>query len=175
MRELVTARLRLRAFTADDVDAVHAYASDPEVCRHVQWGPNSPHETQEFIDENVAAGPGSDERGNWTWAVTLDGDVLGTCSLWVSNREHARGELGYVLHREHWGRGITTEAAAAVLEFGLTTVGLARVEATCRPENTGSRRVLEKIGMQQEGHLRSHLVVRGERRDSLLFAVVRPG
>jgi len=173
MRELVTSRLRLRAFAPGDVAAVHAYASDPEVCRHVQWGPNTPQESQEFIDENVAAVPFSDERENWTWAVTLEGVVVGTVSLWVRSREHARGELGYVLSRHHWGQGITTQAAAAVLEFGFTDADLARVEATCRPENLGSRRVLEKIGMQREGLLRSHLVVRGERRDSLLFAAIR--
>ncbi|MEZ0164452.1 GNAT family N-acetyltransferase [Kineococcus sp. LSe6-4] len=46
-------------------------------------------------------------------------------------------------------------------------------EATRRPENPGSRRVLEKIGMRCEGLLRSHVVVRGQRRDSLLFAAVR--
>lgn len=174
MRELVTARVRLRAFTADDLEAVHAYASDPEVCRYVTWGPNTRADSRRFIDENVAAVAGADRRGSWTWAVTFEGIVVGTCSLTVSSRADARGELGYVLSRDCWGRGLTTEAAAAVLGFGFTDAGLARVEATCRPENTGSRRVLEKIGMQREGLLRSHVVVRGERRDSLLFAALRP-
>ncbi|PRY13534.1 GNAT family N-acetyltransferase [Kineococcus rhizosphaerae] len=172
VRELLTARLRLRAFGPGDEDAVHAYAGDPQVCTHVTWGPNSRAESEEFVAEQLAARDTADEDGRWTWAITRDGEVLGTVALWVSSAANSRGELGYVLRRDAWGAGITTEAARAVLGFGFSDAGLARVEATCRPENTGSRRVLEKIGMRCEGLLRSHVVVRGERRDSLLFAAV---
>lgn len=105
--------------------------------------------------------------------MVLDGDLVGSVGLTVRSRENGRGELGYALRRDRWGSGLTTEAAAAVLAFAFGPAGLARVEATCRPENSGSRRVLEKIGMQREGLLRSHVVVRGERRDSLLYAALR--
>jgi ribosomal-protein-alanine N-acetyltransferase len=107
-----------------------------------------------------------------TWAVTRDGEVVGACSVAVTSDEHRRGEMGYVLNRAHWGRGLASEAARAVLRVAHEDLRLVRVEATCRPENHASRRVLVKIGMQQEGLLRSHVVVRGERRDSLLFASV---
>ncbi|MEZ0491540.1 GNAT family N-acetyltransferase [Kineococcus sp. TBRC 1896] len=173
MQELTTARLRLRAFAPGDEAAVHRYAGDPEVCRYVTWGPNSPGDTRRFVADAVRAAQRDGERGPWTWAVVLDGELVGTVGLTVTSPENARGELGYVLRRDRWGGGTTTEAAAAVLGFAFGPAGLARVEATCRPENTGSRRVLEKIGMQREGLLRSHVVVRGRRCDSLLFAAVR--
>jgi RimJ/RimL family protein N-acetyltransferase len=173
VEELTTARLRLRAFAPGDGEAVHRYAGDPEVCRFVTWGPNSPEDTRAFVAEAVRSAVDDGARDVWTWAVDLDGDLVGTVALSVRSRENARGEMGYVLRRDRWGQGITTEAAEAVLGFALTRAGLARVEATCRPENSGSRRVLEKIGMQYEGLLRSHVVVAGERRDSLLFAAVR--
>ena len=173
MQELRTARLRLRAFAPGDEDAVHRYAADPEVCRFVTWGPNSTEDTRAFVAEAVRSAAQAGERGAWTWAVVLEGELVGTAGLTVTSRENARGELGYVLRRDRWGGGVTTEAAAAVLGFAFGPAGLARVEATCRPENTGSRRVLEKIGMRREGLLRSHVVVRGERCDSLLFAAVR--
>jgi RimJ/RimL family protein N-acetyltransferase len=166
--ELRTARLLLRGFRRGDADDVHRYASDPEVCRYVAWGPNTPAQTQEFLA--AAVGENGDD-GVWTWAVTEDGIVIGTVSMTRQSRH--RAEVGYVLRRADWGRGITTEAASAVLEFGFDQLGFRRIEATCRPENTGSRRVLEKIGMQREGTLRSHLLLRGELRDSLLFAAVR--
>ncbi len=59
-----------------------------------------------------------------------------------------------------------------MLRFAREDLGLERVEATCRPGNVASQRVLRRIGMQQEGLLRSHVLIRGHREDSLLFAAV---
>lgn len=171
MRELTTERLLLRAFTPDDVEAVHAYAGDPEVCRYTDWGPNTPLQSQAFIDEMRAASA-AESPGSLTWAVTVTGNVVGACSVTVTSHEHQRGVMGYVLARSHWGRGYATEAAAAVLRFARAELGLRRVEATCRPDNVASQRVLGKIGMEQEGLMRSHMLIRGRREDSLLFATV---
>lgn len=173
MRELVTERLRLRAFDPDDVEAVHAYAGDPEVCRFTDWGPNTPAQSQAFIDDALAASAAG-RPDALTWAVTTAGagNLVGACSVAVSSREHRRGVMGYVLARAHWGHGYATEAAAAVLRFAREDLALERVEATCRPGNVASQRVLRRIGMQQEGLLRSHVLIRGHREDSLLFAAV---
>ena len=171
MPELTTERLLLRDFTTDDVEAVQTYAADPEVCRHVAWGPNTEEQTRAFLREVVATS-GRADRSSYTWAVTVAGAVVGACSVLVSSVEHRRGEMGYVLARAAWGHGYATEAAAVVLEFARTDLGLERVEATCRPRNTASAAVLRKIGMQQEGLMRGHLLIRGRREDSLLFASV---
>ncbi|WP_432573589.1 GNAT family N-acetyltransferase [Kineococcus sp. SYSU DK005] len=154
MLELTTERLLLRAFTPGDVEAVHAYAGDPEVCRYTDWGPNTPAQSQAFIDEVLAASA-AEQPDSMTWAVTIAGaeagDVIGACSATVTSHEHRRGVMGYVLARAHWGRGYATEAAAAVLGFAREELGLARVEATCRPGNVASQRVLTRIGMRREG------------------------
>jgi RimJ/RimL family protein N-acetyltransferase len=78
--------------------------------------------------------------------------------------------MGYLISPAAQGQGYATEAARALLDFGLTTGGLHRITATCDPENTGSVRVLEKIGMSREGHLRDHFLIRGAWRDRLLYA-----
>lgn len=74
------------------------------------------------------------------------------------------------MHLNAWGKGLGTEVAGLLLEFAFGPLGLDRVEATCHPENTGSVRVLEKNGFKFEGHRQ----VAGRRRDSLLFAALRP-
>jgi len=75
--------------------------------------------------------------------------------------------------RGRWGRGIATEAARLVLRYAFEHYGLNRVEATCMPENAGSRRVLEKLGMEHEGRLRrSHLRHDGF-HDMDLFSILR--
>jgi L-amino acid N-acyltransferase YncA len=57
-------------------------------------------------------------------------------------------------------------------QFGFTDLRLHRIWATCRPDNQGSARVLEKIGMELEGQLRDHILIRGQWRDSLLYAAI---
>jgi RimJ/RimL family protein N-acetyltransferase len=78
--------------------------------------------------------------------------------------------MGYLIAPAAQGRGYATEAAQALLDFGLTGGGLHRITATCDPENAASARVLEKIGMTREGRLRDHFLIRGAWRDRLLYA-----
>ncbi len=77
-----------------------------------------------------------------------------------------------MLHPDHWGQGLGSEVAWLLLAFGSAHLGLHRIWATCHPDNTGSRRGLEKVGMLYEGRLRGHLLVGGQFRDSLSFAVL---
>jgi len=115
-------------------------------------------------------------RQVWALAVVraADDTMVGACELRVDSPAHRRGSLGYTLARDEWGRGYATEAAAALLRFGFTGLGLHKISATCDPANAGSFRVLEKIGMTLEGQLRDHLSVRGEWRDRLLYAAIAP-
>ncbi|KUG58161.1 GNAT family N-acetyltransferase [Nesterenkonia jeotgali] len=173
MPELSTKRLVLREFVSGDVDGVHNYAADPQVCRYMDWGPNTLAQTEAFVREVVTASSSS-TQDSFTWAVTADDVVVGACSVSVTSAAHRRAEMGYVLARAHWGQGYASEAAAVVLEFAHRELKALRVEATCRPENVASQRVLRRIGMQREALLRSHVLIRGQRADSFLFASIDP-
>jgi RimJ/RimL family protein N-acetyltransferase len=185
MTQLVTARLLLRDFAWSDQDAVHAFASDPQVTRFMEWGPNDVHDTRAFLTMAVAQ-PSQRERTEFEFAVVLTGvgandvgtdgtpPLIGSVSLRITNRLHQQGELGYVLAAPFWSHGYATEATKALLEFGFGSLGLHRISATCRPENHASARVLEKSGMSLEGRLRDHKFIRGQWRDSLLYTVIAP-
>lgn len=158
-------RLALRSFTLQDIDAVHAYASDPLVCRYVDWGPNSRPDTEAFINEAMASAADA-----LNLAVTLDNEAIGAGAVWTASGQHACGELGYAMNSTCWGRGYATVVAGFLLDLGFSDLGLQRIEATCAPENTASRRVLEKSGFSYEGLLRAHKRTATGRRNSLLFA-----
>jgi ribosomal-protein-alanine N-acetyltransferase len=164
---LTTERLSLRPFRPEDRPAVHAYAADPAVVEFMEYGPNTEAETDEFMSEALVPLP-----GKWLRALVRRSDdaVIGAAQLTVLSDQHLRGELGYVLTRSAWGRGYATEAAAAVLAFGLAEAGLHRIMATTDPANLGSVRVLEKIGMHREGIMREHYLIRGQWRDRALYA-----
>jgi RimJ/RimL family protein N-acetyltransferase len=170
---LQTPRLLLRDFVKDDWRAVHSYAADPEVVRYMEWGPNSDAETRNYV-ELVIASQKNQPRLDYDLALTLRAvnRLIGACGLHISNPHNREGWIGYVLNRECWGQGLATEAARALLIFGFTQFGLHRIFATCSPHNAASARVLEKIGMRREGHLREHKWHRGTWRDSFLYAIL---
>jgi len=170
---LTTERLMLREFEQADWEAVHRYASDPEVVRFMEWGPNSEEETRRFIEK--AIGCQSDQpRRNFELAVILKGlgHLIGGCGITLSRGESRRGWIGYCLNRRFWGQGYATEVARALVAFGFEALGLHKIIAGCDTQNVASARVLEKAGMRREGHLREDKWVKGRWRDSFLYAIL---
>jgi RimJ/RimL family protein N-acetyltransferase len=169
--QIQTQRLLLREFLLDDFAGVHAYASQPETVRYMEWGPNTPEQTRDFLHrkmESQRALP----RAEYELAVVLreTGRIIGGVGLRVSRPEHFAGDIGYTFNPAHWGNGYAAEAAAALLAFGFGELKLHRIHATCDPENRRSARVMEKIGMQYEGRLRDYTFEKGKWRDSLIYA-----
>jgi ribosomal-protein-alanine N-acetyltransferase len=168
--ELQTERLVLREYTLEDFTAVHSFASDPEIAKYVDWGPNTEYDTRSFL-EACAISQEAVPRTDFTLAITpRDGVPVGSIGLTVD--EHNHGHLGYVVGTEHWGKGYATEAAARLLSHGWETLKLTRVEATCRPANLASARVLAKIGMTLEDIRPHDRLIRGTWEDSLVFALM---
>jgi ribosomal-protein-alanine N-acetyltransferase len=174
MDELKTERLLLRAFRPDDWADVHAYASDPEVVRFMDWGPNTIEQSRYHTNRAVATAAVSPQL-RFPYAVerVADGRVIGSIELTMTSLDHRRAEMGYVLAHGAWGQGYATEAAAALLGHAFGPLDLHRIAATCDPDNAGSVRVLEKIGMACEGRLRAFYRIRGEWRDRLIFSTIR--
>jgi [ribosomal protein S5]-alanine N-acetyltransferase len=168
MEKLRTERLLLRRFDPDtDFEAVHAYASDAEVTKYMDWGPNTPEMTRAFLAA-AADGP----QHEWEYAIeeVASGVLVGGVGIHLMGAE--RADIGYCLTRQAWGRGIATEAASVLLRHAFD-IGVHRVQAGCHPENAASIRVLSKLGMRLEGRMRECIRVRGEWQDQLVFAVLR--
>ena len=171
--KIETPRLLLREFSPEDLDQVDEYASDSEVVKYMQWGPNSREETREFLVRTADARLVQPRR-DFDWAVIhkADGRLIGSCGIHVSAIESRRAFIGYVLNRRFWGQGFATEAAEAVLGFGFDSLKMHRIFATCDAENRRSARVLEKIGMRYEGRLRDECRKKGAWRDTFMFAIL---
>lgn len=159
----------LRGLSVDDSPAVFAYASDPEVARYTLWAPHESEEhTRDFL--RMLTGP---ETLSWAILARENTAVVGIIFLHSLSLRHRKAEIAFNVARGQWGRGVATEASRAVLEYAFGPIGLNRVEATCMPANSRSRRVLEKLGMALEGRLRrSHLRHDGF-HDMDLFSVLR--
>jgi ribosomal-protein-alanine N-acetyltransferase len=172
--ELETERLLLRKMRLDDAEALFAYASDPEVTRYVPWDTHRSMEDSESFLGFATEGYERGDFGGWGVVLKDDGVFIGTCGIDVGYApEHARAELGYVLSRKHWGKGLMPEAVRAVIRFSFGRMGLNRVEARCIAENTASARVMEKAGMTYEGTLREREFIKGAYRDMKLYSILR--
>ncbi|HZR39312.1 MAG TPA: GNAT family N-acetyltransferase [Ktedonobacteraceae bacterium] len=170
---ITTSRLYLREFEMVDLPAVHQYESDPEVVRYVSYGPYTEEECCKDLAFHVAH-QSEQPRTFFHLAIILRSEdhLIGWCGLQITNRQLREAEIGYALHRHYWGKGYMTEAAQAMLEYGFARHNLHRIFGTCHPENHASVRVMQKIGMRMEGHLRENRWSKGAWRDSLLYAIL---
>jgi len=167
---LETERLIIREFEEKDLEAVHAYASDPLVTRYMLWGPNTLDDTKGFIGR-VLALQQEQPRTGYELAVTLkeNNKLIGGCGIYLDGRN---GEIGYSFHTGYWRQGYATEASQAMLAVGFNQFGLHRIYATCRPDNIGSAKVLMKIGMTKEGLLREHIWSKDKYHSSYQFSIL---
>lgn len=183
MLRLETDRLLLREFLFNDWQDVHEYACDPEVVRHLEWGPNSKEETIKFVEGTLAC-QREYPRMVYEFAVlTRPGidvktppdqtKLIGACGLRLLNHNAEQAEIGYCFARRFWRSGFASEASKELLRFGFHNLGLHRMYATCDNTNIGSSRVLEKIGMRREGLSLKDKKIRGTWRDTLHFAILR--
>lgn len=172
---LETERLILRKMILNDAEAVFAYASNSEVSRYTLW------ETHRSIQDSRAflefATQKYENGGEPDWGIVYRGNgcLVGACGLVNWEAEHARAEVGFVLSREYWGRGLMSEAVRAILRFGFERMNLNRIEARCIAENAASARVMEKAGMVYEGTLRQREYIKGAYRDIKLYAILKKG
>jgi RimJ/RimL family protein N-acetyltransferase len=171
---IATTRLVLRQPRISDADAIFDnYASDSEVTRYVTWRPYKKRtEVAPFLQSRLAR---SDSGEEYSWTITRAEEDRAIGMVACRVREHAT-DIGYVLSRNFWNRGYTTEAAKAVVDWASNLESVYRVWAVCDVKNAASARVLEKVGMRREGILSRYIVhpnVSLEPRDCFVYAKVR--
>jgi ribosomal-protein-alanine N-acetyltransferase len=170
---LNSTRLSLRGITATDTPALFEIYSDRKTLEY--WGKDpvkTPAEAWAMIEENlkhVADGSAL------LWGITPKetGQLIGTCVLFRINRQNRNAELGYILNRKYWGKGLMTEALTCLLNHAFDTLDLHRLEADTDPDNSASLAVLEKLGFQREGYFRERWFVHGKWHDSVMLGLIR--
>lgn len=113
----------------------------------------------------------------YSYFMLLDkenGISIGSCGFYRMNPEHRRGEIGYNMSNESYKRkGLMSEAAVRILQYGFDTLQLYRIEAFASPDNEASLKILAKLGMKYEGLMRGHFLKNGVYEDSACYAVLR--
>lgn len=171
---LHTARLTIRPVTAADIGDMHAYQSDPDVCRYLPYAPRTREEVAGKIAQWSTALTLAGDNDYWILALERRGEpgVIGDLYFALKSASDATGEIGWVLHPGHNGHGYMTEAAAAILGLAFTELSLHRVRAQLDPRNTASGALCRRLGMRQEAHFVEDLWFKGEWGDTAVYAIL---
>ena len=140
-------RLILRPFRESDFSDVQEYAGDPEVTRHLRWGPNTPSETLGFLRRAMEAArePGATQ---FDLAVVERRSMRVRGGLGIHEREPGRVEIGYCLARPVWGLGYATEAVRSAIRFVDSRFRGSEMFGLVVPDNVASGRVLLRAGFE---------------------------
>jgi RimJ/RimL family protein N-acetyltransferase len=170
---LTTERLVLREFIEEDWSAVLAFQQNPLYLRYYEWTERTPEGAREFV-QMFLANQCENPRIKFQLAATLraTGELIGNCGIRMKSEGAREADIGYELDPRYWGKGYASEAARAIVQFGFSELHLHRVWSCCVADNVGSARVLEKLGMRQEGRLRENEFYKGRWWDSLMYAIL---
>ena len=162
--EIRTPRLKLRHARPDDLAAMHAVLSDP---RATEWWSTPPHasldETRVWLGGMLAG----NAEGSDDFVIERDGQVIGKAGF------YRLPDVGYILHPDHWGQGLASEAVGAAIAHVFATREVEDLTADVDPANQASIRLLEKLGFTRTGFAEKTWNVGGEWKDSLYYGLTR--
>ena len=162
--EIATPRLRLRHARPDDLAAMHAILSDP---RAMTWWSTPPHETLDQTRIWLDSMFRGNAEGSDDFIIERDGCVIGKAGFFKAP------ELGYILHPDHWGLGLASEAVGAAVAHAFATHDHDALEADVDPANQASIRLLERLGFARTGFAEKTWNIGGEWKDSLYYSLTR--
>jgi ribosomal-protein-alanine N-acetyltransferase len=170
---LETGRLILREIVPADAEDLFRIFSDEETMRYWSTRPYKSVDQARRLIENLAEA--AFVGAGIHWAITLRGDerLIGKCGYNGWRKAHRRGDISYIVAREHWGKGIVSEALGAMLDYGFDHMNLHSVEAGVTPGNDASTRLLQRLGFRLEGHLRESFLTENGFVDSLIYSLLR--
>lgn len=142
---LETERLIMRPMVEDDVDEIFAMRSDEDIMRFIRE-PQGRDESLDWI-KLVSERWDSEKLGFCVVVEKETDNFLGWCGVWRL-QETDEMEIGYAIEKAQWGKGFATEAAEKFMQYAFEELKTEKLVAVARPENTASRRVMEKLGMR---------------------------
>jgi RimJ/RimL family protein N-acetyltransferase len=165
MNVLETERLVLRQLTTDDADFILELMNEPSFIRFVaDRGLRTTADAAQFLRERILSSYEQFGFGFYRVALKESGEPIGICGL-VKRETLEHADVGFSVLQRFCGKGFAYEAAAAVMHYGRTVLGLAQIIAVTAPDNQISMRLLEKLGLKYQRKI--HLPGYGP--ESLLF------
>lgn len=172
-KSLETHRLLLRKLAKTDFAEVMELRGDKETMKYIPK-PLITNEQEalnhiKMIDDKIESNVGIN------WAITVKGSskLIGIIGHYKIQPENHRCEIGYMILKKYWGKGIVTEAIDVVLKYGFEDLNMHSIEAVIDPENIASEKVLLKNGFIKEAHLLENELYNGKFWDTVIYSILK--
>jgi RimJ/RimL family protein N-acetyltransferase len=160
-----TTRLWLRRARPGDLEALHRVFANPAAMRYWDSPPYARiDQTRHLLAGMIAAAPGTSDD----FVIEHEGSVIGKAGCW------RLGEIGFILHPDHWGKGLAHEALSAIIPHAFATLAMDRLMADVDPRNDASLRLLARLGFRETGRASRTLRVGDDWCDSVYLELARP-
>lgn len=169
---LESERLIFRAFKHEDAKHILNIRSNPKVMSYMD---SASYETLSdaagFVEGNRKAHM---NKTGICWAIIdkTTKDFIGDFSYWKLDRTNHRGEIGYTLKPEFWGKGYMRETMQSLFKFGFEELNLHSLEANINPANDNSRNLLLKMGFKKEAYFKESYFYNGDYLDSEIYSLL---
>ena len=169
-----TERLLLRKYEDRDLEDIVAYsrAADFWLARNMDWEPTEEGVKAYFESRRDLEPESYPEWLELVVELKAGGQAVGNVGNGVADRDQGQASVGWLLGCQYRGQGLATEAVRALVTFGFESMGLHRIYARTGSRNTRSWRLMERIGMRREAHLRKSHKVKGEWDDEFIYAIL---
>jgi ribosomal-protein-alanine N-acetyltransferase len=172
---LETARLCLRCVVKEDAANMFRIRSDKEVMKYIDRPlPGSVEEMHTLIETIIK---GINEQQAIGWAIAFKDEpakLIGNIGYHRINAEHHRAEIGYLLDKNYWRKGIMQEAVEKVIDYGFKELKFHSLEAVINPANIASASVLKKNNFAKEAHFKENYYYNGIFLDTEIYSLLNP-
>ena len=166
-------RVTLDLLRDDDLEALYAMQSDPEVCRYLLYEARSRDKVVEVLARDAAATRLENPDDYVQPAIRdEDGRFAGTMYFHLTSVDDRTAEIGWILTPSAQGKGYATEAARLLLDLAFVELGLHRVYAELDPRNGASVAICKRLGMRHEAHFTEHMWLKDEWTDTGIYAIL---
>ena len=166
-------RVTLDLLRPDDLEALHAIQSDPEVCRYLLYEPRTRERVAEVLERDAGATRLAEPDDFVQPAIReTSGRLIGTMYFKLTSLDDKTAEIGWLLDPRFQGRGYAAEASSLLLDLAFGELGLHRVYAELDPRNAASVALCLRLGMRHEAHFREHMWFKGDWADTGIYAIL---
>lgn len=169
-----THNLTLREIVIGDIEEIFTILSNIDLLKY--FGKLPFKDISEAREKIIQTADAFTNKEGIRWGITTsDSDkLIGTAGIWRIDRLHKRGEIGYELLPDHWGKGIMKKALSAIIDFGFKKMNFHSLEANTDPRNIASNKLLESLGFCKEGHIKESFFFNGQFFDTAIYSKLNP-
>lgn len=170
---LESERLQFRAYRNEDAARLLNIRSNALVSEFMDT--TNPVKIEDSEQRIAKIQSSFNDKTGITWAIVEkpSNTLIGDFGIWRFDKDNSRGEIGYVLSPEYWGKGYMTESFTTLVNFAFNRLNLHSLEANVNPENENSKILLSKFGFKQEAYFRENYFHNGRFLDSEIYCLLK--